>query len=125
MFCSNCGAELAANAKFCSGCGRAVNSQAAPKKPNVVSITFPIVRGQIFNLGCHIYRDGKEIASGKQGDTVSFQCDIPFEIEVKVNGAFGKARGAAIPGEKYKVSLRGIGTIFLSKVDEITGPTLF
>ncbi|MDR1467905.1 MAG: zinc-ribbon domain-containing protein [Spirochaetaceae bacterium] len=31
MFCSNCGAEIAANAKFCSGCGATVNAEATPQ----------------------------------------------------------------------------------------------
>lgn len=33
MFCSNCGAKLDDNAKFCSGCGTAVGGAAVPQTP--------------------------------------------------------------------------------------------
>jgi len=33
MFCENCGAQIAANAKFCRGCGKTVEAQAAPQQP--------------------------------------------------------------------------------------------
>ncbi|MDR1467906.1 MAG: zinc-ribbon domain-containing protein [Spirochaetaceae bacterium] len=37
MFCKNCGAEIAANAKFCSGCGATVNAQVAPQSATPVN----------------------------------------------------------------------------------------
>ncbi|MDR1467907.1 MAG: zinc ribbon domain-containing protein [Spirochaetaceae bacterium] len=37
MFCTNCGAQIAANAKFCSGCGATANAQATPQSATPVN----------------------------------------------------------------------------------------
>jgi predicted nucleic acid-binding Zn ribbon protein len=131
MFCSNCGVKIENDAKFCSSCGTAVSGKSTVKdkqsdnKANIVMITFPIFPGQVFFTDCHIYRNGQEIASGKQGMTVELQCDEPYEIEVKAGGFFGVAKAKISPGEKYRVDTRGFGKIFLSKVDTIIGPSVF
>jgi hypothetical protein len=131
MFCSNCGGKIEDDAKFCSGCGKAVSGESTVEnkqpdnKANKVMVVFPIYPGQLLLNDCHVYRNGQVIASGKQGATVELQCDEPYEIEVKAGGFFGIAKATISPGEKYRVDTRGLGKIFLSKVDTIVGPSVF
>jgi hypothetical protein len=129
MFCSNCGAKIEDGAQYCSGCGKAVSGEATAKqtdkKANVVTIIFLISPRQTFWNKCHVYRDGKEIVKAEQGATVELQCDKPYEIQVKLDGFFGTAKALVSPGDKYRLEARGLGTIFLSKVDIITGPSYF
>lgn len=44
---------------------------------------------------------------GKQGDTLRVPCTKPMEVEVKVNGWFGKPRLVVQPGERYNASRVG------------------
>jgi hypothetical protein len=44
---------------------------------------------------------GNVVAKGKQGDTLRVPCTNPMEIEVKVNGWFGKPKLVVHPGERY------------------------
>jgi hypothetical protein len=113
--CPECGAEISDKAPQCPKCGTPIAS--APKS---VSVRFPVVEGQLFNNKCFVYSDGKEIASGKQGETVTFECLAPMEIEVAVKGSFGKPKATVNPGDKYNVSSRGLGKIYLEKVDMLS-----
>ena len=81
---------------------------------------FARVSGQVFNIGVSVSSRGRVIASGKQGETLRVPCTEPTEIEVKVKGSFGKAKGTVEPGERYNVKPRR-GGVYLEKVDQIAG----
>jgi hypothetical protein len=44
-----------------------------------------------------------------------------MEIQVVVKGSFGKPTTKVNPGDKYNVGYRGIGKVYLEKVDLLTG----
>jgi hypothetical protein len=114
--CPECGAEISDKAPQCVKCGTPI--AAAPKS---VSIRFPVWRGQIVNNKCYVYSNGREIAKCKQGETVTFECLAPMEIQIVVKGWFGKPETTVNPGDKYNVGYRGFGKIYLEKVDLLTG----
>ncbi len=111
--CPECNASISDKANVCIKCGFPI------KKDMTVMISFPVCPGQIFNNYCYVYHDKEEIASAKQGETVTIECHEPMRIEVKCSGFFGKPSATISPGERYKVETRGFGTIYLSKVDSI------
>ena len=118
--CGDCGKEISDRALCCPNCGAPVASKA-----DDVMIRFPIWKGQMFNNKCYVYNSdtGKELACGKQGETVCFNCTEPMNIYVVVKGSFGKPTATVNPGDRYDVCYRGFGKIYLSKVDIISGNT--
>ena len=116
--CVDCGKEVSDRAQQCPNCGAPI---ASIKKD--VMIRFPIWKGQMFNNKCYVYDSDtdEEIASCKQGETVTFNCEKPRNIYVVVKGSFGKPETTVNPGDRYDVGYRGFGKIYLSKVDTITG----
>jgi hypothetical protein len=100
---------------MCPKCGVPIAS--APKD---VLIHVDRARGQLLNIGCSVSSSGAVIAKGKQGDTLRVPCTEPMEIEVKVNGWFGKPKLVVHPGERYNATPRRGGFI-LVKVDQIVG----
>lgn len=110
--CSECGKEVSSKAKVCPNCG---NPIAIDK---TVKVEFPKLNGQLFNTGCTVFDEDKNVlAKCKQGEVAEFECDEPIKITVKMNGCFGSASINAIPGGRYKVNIRALGTIAISKVD--------
>lgn len=118
--CEECGKEVSDKAASCPNCGAPIAS-----KVEDIMIRFPVWKGQMFNNQCYVYnRDtGEEIACVKQGETACFKCTGPMNIYVVVKGSFGKPEATVYPGDRYDVSYRGFGKIFLSKVDNISGKT--
>lgn len=56
MFCSQCGTELAANAKFCAGCGTSLaGSSTAPKASSTAAATSESKRGFLSKLSSGDY----------------------------------------------------------------------
>lgn len=116
--CPECGKEISDKAPACPKCGAPI----VLSKKDVI-IRFPICDGQLLNNKCYIYekKTKKLIASGRQGETVSFPCNKPINIYVVVKGSFGKPEAVANPGDRFDVGYRGFGKIYLSKVDVISG----
>lgn len=116
--CPECGKSISNKATACPNCGVPI---ASAKKD--VLIRFPICDGQLLNNKCCVYekKTKKLIASGKQGETISFSCSEPTNIYVVVKGSFGKPEAIANPGDRFDVGYRGFGKIYLSKVDVISG----
>jgi hypothetical protein len=112
--CPECGQSVSDQANSCIKCGFPLKGT-----PNNVMISFPVWQGQIINNYCKVLRDGREIAGARQGETVTFDCNEPFEIEIRVGGAFGRPSTIVNPGDRYKVAYRGFGKIFLSKVENL------
>ena len=88
--------------------------------PREVLIHVDRAPGQLFNIGCSVSSGGRVLAMGKQGDTLRVPCTKPMEVEVKVNGWFGKPRLVVQPGERYNAKPRRVG-FYLEKVDQIAG----
>ena len=125
MFCKNCGAKLDENARFCSECGEKVGiaaSNTVKRTDNSVKISCPVYPGQMFNNACIAYNDntGAELARCKQGETLIFSLQTATPIRVVVKGSFGKPVEIMRPGERYKIGYRGLGKIYLAKVDVIS-----
>lgn len=121
--CPECGKSISNQAESCPNCGM-------PMKPKseYVLIRFPICERQLMNNECYVYEKGskKILATGRQGETVSFLCNRPVSIYVVVKGFFGKPETVAYPGDRFDVGTRGLGKIYLSKVDAISGrPCVF
>lgn len=116
--CPECGKEISDKAIACPNCGMPI----ASKKDDVL-IRFPVCEGQLFNNRCYVYdkKAKKILASGKQGETLSFICKKPTLIYVVANGFFGKPEVIAYPGDRFDVGYRALGKIYLSKVDAISG----
>lgn len=116
--CEECGKEVSDKALQCVNCGAPI----ASKKEDVM-IRFPVWKGQMLNNKCYVYNQDTDevIASGRQGETVTFVCKEPMNIYVVVKGSFGKPEATVKPGDRYDVGYRGFGKIYLSKVDTITG----
>lgn len=112
--CPECGSEVSDRAPTCPKCGVPIAS--APKE---VLIHFRR-SGQLLNIGCSVSSGGRVIAKGKQGDTLRVPCSEPIEIEVKVNGWFGKPKLVVNPGERFNAKPRR-GGFFLERVDHIAG----
>jgi zinc-ribbon domain len=113
--CPECGSEVSDRAPTCPKCGVPLAST-----PKEVLIHVARVGGQVFNIGVSVTSNGQVLASGKQGETLRVPCTEPTQIEVKVKGSFGKAKGIIEPGERYNVNPRR-GGVYLQKVDQITG----
>jgi hypothetical protein len=112
--CPECGSEVSDKASSCPKCGLPLAS--APRE-----VLIHVGRsGQLLNIGCSVSAGGKVIAKGKQGDTLSVPCTEPMEIEVKVNGWFGRPKLVVQPGERYNAKPRRVG-FYLEKVDQIAG----
>lgn len=113
--CPECGSEVSDKAPSCPKCGFPLASA-----PREVLIHFDRTPSQLFNIGCSVSHGGQVIAKGKQGDTLRVPCTEPMEIEVKVNGWFGRPTLIVEPGERYNAKPRRIG-FYLEKVDYIAG----
>ena len=114
IICPECKSEVSDQANACIKCGFPLQG-----KPKNVMISFPVWKHQMFFNKCKVFRSGKEIAECKLGETVTFGCNDPFEIEVTVGGAFGKPKTTVSPGDRFKVEYRGLGEIYFSKVENI------
>jgi RNA polymerase subunit RPABC4/transcription elongation factor Spt4 len=113
--CPECASQISDKAPTCPQCG--VPLAAAPKE---VLIHFDRASSQLFNIGVTISSGGQVVARGKQGDTLRVPCTDPMDIEVKVNGWFGKPTLTIHPGERYNAKPRRVG-FYLEKVDYIAG----
>jgi hypothetical protein len=113
--CPECGSEVSDKAPTCPKCGVPIASAA-----NDVLIHFDRASRQLLNIGCAVSSGGAVIAKGKQGDTLRLPCTEPMEIEVKVNGWFGKPELVVSPGERFNATPRRGGFIVV-KVDQIVG----
>lgn len=117
--CPECGAEVSNKATSCPRCAYPFKEI---QRNLYVSMAFDSVQNQLFNNGCYVYDvNGKELATCKQGETLSFKCEQPMTVTVKMSGCFGKSKVNVNPGDKYQVSLRGFGKVSVQKVDVITG----
>ncbi len=110
--CNECGKEVSDKAKACPNCGNPIAVD------NSVKISFPKYQQQLFNTGC-VVLDGKgnTIAKCKQGEIAEFECKKPKKITVKMHGCFGSPSIVVEPGGRYKVNIRALGSIGISKVD--------
>jgi hypothetical protein len=113
--CPECGSEVSDKAPTCPKCGVPIASV-----PKEVLIHFARVSGQVFNIGVSVSSGGQVLATGKQGDTLRVPCTGPMDVEIKVKGSFGKARGSIEPGGRYNVRPRR-GGVYLEQVDQIAG----
>lgn len=116
--CPECRKEISDKAETCPHCGMPISS----KKENVM-VRFPVYDRQILNNKCYVYdkKTKKVLASGRQGETVSFECKEPMHIYVVAGGFFGKPEVIARPGDRFDVGCRALGKIYISKVDTISG----
>ena len=112
--CPECSSQVSDKAPACPKCGVPIAST-----PRDVLIHFDRAP-QLLNIGCSVSSGGVVIAKGKQGDTLCFSCSEPTEIEVKVNGWFGKPKLVVQPGDRYNAKPRRLG-FYLQKVDQIAG----
>ena len=118
--CPECGNTVSDKAMSCPQCGCpiAADNGASTK----VTIKFPVWEGQVFNTGCYILRGNTELASCKQGETVSFECTKSMTITVKMKGGFKSVDQTVNPGDKYVVDYKsgfGLPKLFMKKVDMI------
>lgn len=112
IHCSECGNKVSDKAKVCPNCGNPISSD------KTVKIAFPKYQQQLFNTGCDVYdEDGNTIAKCKQGEIAEFECDEPMKVSVKMHGCFGNPSIEVEPGGRYKVNIRALGGIGISKVD--------
>lgn len=115
--CPECGKEISDKAAACPNCGYPIASE---QKLTKVWVSFPVWSGQMVMNNCYVYDErGNTIAQCKQGETVSFHCQNPMTIEVKMQNCFGKPSMQVKPGDKVKVGFRGFGKIYLALVDEL------
>lgn len=117
--CPECGTAISDKATSCPKCAYPFGEI---RKNSYVSMAFDSVQSQLFNNGCYVYDvNGRELASCKQGETLTFKCELPMTVIVKMGGCFGKPQVNVNPGDRYQVSLRGFGKVAVQKVDVITG----
>lgn len=110
--CKECEKEVSDKAKSCPNCGCPINLD------TTVRIAFPKYKNQIFNTGCTVLNEkGEVLARCKQGEIAEFNCSAPINISIKMSGMFGTAKITAEPSGRYKVNIRALGTIAISKVD--------
>ena len=64
-------------------------------------------------------KNDKLLATCKCGETVEFKIEQPINIYVKMSSYFGKSEILVEPGCSYRVNVRSLGTIGISKVDNI------
>lgn len=126
--CPECGHTVSDKAAACPRCGCPISPQAvaAPQQvatPQIVEMAFDIASGQVFNNKCFVYdMNGNELASCRQGDTISFKCEKPMTVQVKMSGCFGKPTAEVEPGGLYQVSITGMGKVRVQKVSRIRPP---
>ena len=118
--CPECGTEVSDKAAACPKCAYPIQ-QAQEQK--IVEMAFDAVSGQVFNNKCFVYdTNGNELASCRQGDTISFKCEKPMTVQVKMSGCFGKPTAEVEPGGMYQVSITGMGKVRIQKVSRIRPP---
>ena len=118
--CPECGTEVSDKAAACPKCAYPI---AQSQEQKIVEMAFDAVSGQVFNNKCFVYdMSGNELASCRQGDTVSFKCEKPMTIQVKMSGCFGKPTAEVEPGGLYQVSITGMGKVRIQKVSRIRPP---
>ncbi len=110
--CPECGNEVSDKAPVCLRCGMPI---AAASRD--VKVRFPVWHGQIFNTGCSVLVNGREVARCRQGETATFELTEETEIQVKVSGGYGAPKIIAAPGDRFEVGYRGFGKVFIAKVD--------
>ena len=75
--------------------------------------------GQMFNTGCKIMdMNGNELASCSMGQSVSFRCDKPMTVRVKMGGCFGKPTVEIEPGGVYEAGINGLGAVRVQKIGQ-------
>jgi hypothetical protein len=116
--CQDCGNKISTRANACPHCG--APGQATVVSENDVRIRFAIWPGQVFNNDCEVSANGKVIASCRQGETASFELAGETEIQIKMGGGFGKPKTIAKPGDRFEVGFRGLGKVYIAKVDTLT-----
>ena len=118
--CPECGTEVSDKAVACPRCAYPIQQAQEPK---IVEMSFDAVSGQVFNNKCFVYDiNGNELASCRQGDTISFKCEKPMTVQVKMSGCFGKPTAEVEPGGLYQVSITGMGKVRIQKVSRIRPP---
>ncbi len=118
--CPECGTEVSDKAVACPKCAYPIQKA---KEQQIVEMAFDAVSGQVFNNKCFVYdMSGNELASCRQGDTVSFRCEKPMTVQVKMSGCFGKPTAEVEPGGLYQVSITGMGKVRVQKVSRIRPP---
>lgn len=117
--CPECGTEVSDRANVCPKCAYPFKEM---RQNLFVTMAFDSVQNQLFNNKCFVYDiNNYELASCRQGETLSFKCERPMTVRVKMGGCFGQPMVNVNPGDKYQVSLRGFGKVSVQKVDVITG----
>ena len=118
--CPECGAEVSDKAAACPRCAYPIQQAESQK---IVEMAFDTVSGQVFNTKCFVYdMNGNELASCRQGDTISFRCEKPMTVKIKMSGCFGKPTADVEPGGLYQVSISGMGSVRVQKVSRIRPP---
>lgn len=110
--CSECGKEVSSKAQSCPNCGNPISLD------NTIKIAFPKYQGQLFNTGCTVFdENGSVLVKCKQGEIAEFECNEPIKVTIKMSGMFGNPTLVVEPGGRYKVNIRALGSIAVSKVD--------
>lgn len=118
--CPECGTEVSDKAAACPKCAYPLQKV---QESHIVEMSFDTVSGQIFNNSCIVYdTNGNELARCRQGDTISFKCEKPMTVQVKMSGCFGKPTAEVEPGGLYQVSISGMGKVRIQKVSRIRPP---
>lgn len=126
--CPECGHTVSDKAAACPNCGCPIQQQPAANQqpvsaPPIVEMAFDAVSGQVFNNKCYVYdMNGYELAKCRQGDTISFRCERPMTVQVKMSGCFGKPTVEVEPGGLYQVSITGMGKVRVQKVSRMRPP---
>lgn len=113
--CPECGNEVSDRAPTCPRCG--VPLASAPKD---VMIHVEKPRQQIPRYTSRVFIDGKEVASGKQGQTITVPLTEPAEVTVKPGSGLRKKTQQMAPGERWMLRFGTIG-FYWERVDRIAG----
>ena len=113
--CPECGNEVSDKAPTCPKCG--VPLASAPKDV-LVHVQKP--KGQLPRYGVHVFVNGTEVASGRQGQTLTVPVTKPTAITVAPGGLRPKKELHVSPGERWVLRWGTIG-YYVEKVDNIAG----
>ena len=125
--CPECGVEVSDKATSCPKCGYPVQQavQVALQQERMASsVQFTFYHtGQTFNTGCKIMDlNGYELASCYMGQTVSFRCNEPMTVRVKMGGCFGKPIVNVVPGGIYEAGINGLGAVRVQQTGRYQPP---
>ena len=110
--CGECGKEVSSQALSCPNCGNPIAVD------NSVKVEFPKYKNSFLGTDCRVFDlNGNLLARCKQGEIASFGYKENMIIKVKMQGFIGSPKIEVEPGGRYKVNIRLLGTIGVSKVD--------